>query len=252
MFEDALIVHSGAEANACYIAFDLKTGEERWRSVDDAAGYATPLLIEHDGAQQLVCWTPTHVRGLDPRSGELLWSVPFEVNYGTAIANPIFQEGLVLVSSYYEGSMAIRVGSDARDVDVQWHDRRNLRGLMSQPLYRDGHAYLLDKRHGVTCFEMATGRKLWDDDNRMTPKGRNPQATMVWINDADRAITLNSDGDLILLRLSPDGYSEQSRTNIIGRTWAHPAYAGNCVYARSDSELVCVCLGQLAGSADGG
>jgi len=41
------------------------------------------------------------------------------------------------------------------------------------------------------------------------------------------------------VRLNPQGYSEQSRTKIIGPTWAHPAYAGNCVYARSDTELVC-------------
>jgi formylglycine-generating enzyme required for sulfatase activity len=244
--EDLIIVHPGGEREACYIAFDRKTGEERWRSVADAAGYATPLLIEHAGAQQLVCWTPTNVRGLDPATGKLLWTVPFEVNYGTAISKPIFQEGLVLVSGYYEGSLAIRLGDNPGGAEIAWHERRNLRGLMAQPLYRDGHAYLLDKRHGLTCLEMATGKKIWDDDNRMTPKGRNPQATMVWLGDEDRAIALNSDGDLILMRLTPDGYSEQSRSNIIGRTWAHPAYAGNCVYARSDSEIVCFSLVEAA------
>lgn len=246
VYEDMLIVHVGGVPNACYVAFDLETGEERWRSIEDAAGYATPLLIEHAGAQQLVCWTPTNVRGLDPKSGEVLWTVPFEVNYGTSIANPIFQEGIVLVSGYYEGSLAVRLGATPADAEVAWHERRNLRGLMSQPLYRDGHAYLVDKRHGLTCFEMATGKKIWDDDNRMTPKGRNPQATMVWLNDEDRAIALNSDGDLILMRLNADGYHEQSRTNIIGRTWAHPAYAGNCIFARSDSEIVCVPLTDAA------
>ena len=52
-------------------------------------------------------------------------------------------------------------------------------------------------------------------------------------------------GDLILARLNPEGYHEQSRTNIIERRerapiWAHPAYAGSRAYARSDSELICV------------
>ena len=64
----------------------------------------------------------------------------------------------------------------------------------------------------------------------------------VWLNDEDRAIVLNSDGDLILVRLNPSGFVEETRTNIIGRTWAHPAYAGNCVYARSDTEIICVVL----------
>ena len=47
-------------------------------------------------------------------------------------------------------------------------------------------------------------------------------------------------GELILAQLSPAGYVELSRANIVGPTWDHPAYAGGCVYARSDSELVCV------------
>jgi formylglycine-generating enzyme required for sulfatase activity/outer membrane protein assembly factor BamB len=242
IFDDLLIVHPGAEPEGCYMAFDLTTGEERWRSLPDSAGYATPILIDHQGTRQLVGWTPNNVRGLDPRTGKLLWTIPFEVNYGTAIATPIFQEGLVLVSSYYDGSQAIRLGAGTQGAEVAWHDRRNLRALMAQPLYRDGYVYLIDKRHGLTCFEMATGRKLWDDDNRMTPKGRNPQATMAWLNDDDRAIVLNSDGDLILARFNPEGYFEDSRIDIIGRTWAHPGFAGNCVYARSDAEIVCVLL----------
>ncbi|MBP90353.1 MAG: hypothetical protein CMJ64_27215 [Planctomycetaceae bacterium] len=242
VYEDLLIVHLGGEPDACFIAFDRNTGEERWRTLPDPAGYATPILVEHSGKRQLVAWTPTNVRGLDPATGESFWTIPFEVNYGTSIASPIFQEGLVLVSSYYDGSQAIRLSADGKSAEVAWHDRRNLRGLMMQPLYRDGYAYLLDKRHGLTCFELATGKKVWDDDNRMTPKGRNPQATMVWLGDEDRAIVLNSDGDLILVRLNRKGYREESRTNIVGRTWAHPAYAGNCVYARSDTEIVCVLL----------
>jgi formylglycine-generating enzyme required for sulfatase activity len=242
VFEDLLIVHAGIENDGCYVAFDLTTGDERWRSLPDPAGYATPIVIDRSGTAELVGWTPNNVRGLNPQTGEMRWTIPFEVNFGTAIADPIFQEGLVLVSSYYEGTKAIRFGTGPQDAEVAWEDRRNLRGLMSQPLYREGHVYLLDKLHGLTCFELATGKKLWDDNNRMTPKGRNPQATLVWLNDADRAIVLNSDGDLILCRLNPQGPVEEARSNIIDRTWAHPGYAGNCVYARSDSKLVCVVL----------
>ncbi|MDA1213822.1 MAG: SUMF1/EgtB/PvdO family nonheme iron enzyme [Planctomycetota bacterium] len=242
IFDSLVIVHPGAEPEGCFIAFDRMTGDEVWRNFSDGAGYATPMMIEYENKPQMVAWTPTNIRGLEPTTGQLLWSVPFEVNYGTSIADPIYHEGLVLVSSYYEGSQAIRISNGTTEPDVVWHDERNLRGLMSQPLYRDGYAYLIDKRSGLTCFELATGTKIWDDDNRMTPKGRNPQATMVWLSDEDRAVVLNSDGDLILIRLNPMGYNEDSRTKIIETTWAHPAYSGNCVYARSDNEIVCVVL----------
>jgi len=78
--------------------------------------------------------------------------------------------------------------------------------------------------------------------NQMTPKSRNPQATIVWLNDKDRVIVLNSDGELILARFNLSGYHEESRTKIIGTTWAHLAYVGKRVYARSDEELVGVSL----------
>jgi outer membrane protein assembly factor BamB len=242
VFEGSLIIHAGGEPDACLLALDRQTGEVVWRNVPDAGGYATPIVVKDQGNTLLIAWTPANVRGLDPRTGKLLWSIPFVVTYGTAIATPVFQEGLVVVSSYYEGTKAIRLGSEPSAATIAWEDRRNLRGLMSQPLYRDGHGYLLDKREGLVCFALKTGKKVWDDGNRMTPKGRNPQATLVWAGDGDRALILNSDGDLILARLNPRGYQEQSRTNIIGATWAHPAYAGDRVYARSDSELVCVSL----------
>ena len=242
VYEDMLIVHAGGEPDACVIALNPQTGEKVWSSLPDSAGYATPILASSGGKTQLVCWTPNNVHGIDVRQGTPLWSVPFVVTNGTSIAMPIFQDGIVLVSSYYDGALAIRLGETATEVEPIWEDRRNLRGLMTQPLYRAGHSYLLDKRHGLTCFELASGKKIWDDDNRMTPKGRNPHATLVWLNDTDRAIILNSDGELILARLNPNGYHEQTRAKIIGETWAHPAYAGNRAYARNDKELVCVLL----------
>ncbi len=238
VFDHLLVVQAGAP-DGCLVALERRTGREVWRSLSDPPGYATPLLADIAGKQQLVCWTPSNVRGLEPGTGRVLWTVPFEVTYGSAIADPICRDGLVFVSSYYAGAKAIRPGPGG--AQVVWEDRRNLRGLMSVPLYRDGHVYLLDKRNGLTCFQLRTGKKRWDDGNRMTPKGRNPQATLVWAG-GERALVLNAEGDLILARLSPAGYEEASRTNIIGPTWAHPAYAGDCVYARNDRELVCVSL----------
>jgi outer membrane protein assembly factor BamB len=113
---------------------------------------------------------------------------------------------------------------------------------MSQPLYKDGLVYLLDKQYGITCFELATGKKLWDDKNTLTPRGRNPQASLVWLGNSDRILALNAEGELVLTKCDKSGLSELSRTKIIGPTWAHPAFSGQRVYARSDSKIVCVRL----------
>jgi hypothetical protein len=89
---------------------------------------------------------------------------------------------------------------------------------MSQPLCRKGHVYLLDKSNGPVCFELATGKIVWTGKHQLTPRGRNPQANMVWLGDTDRAIVLSASGELILIRLTTKGYVESSRTKIIGET----------------------------------
>lgn len=239
LYDDLLIVMPGGAQGTSVVALRPETGEMVWKSLSDEAGYATPIVYEHDGKPQMICWTPSHIRAVDPRDGNVCWSVPYEIQYGVSIATPIFQEGLVVVCAYWAGSKAITPVAAGGEAPLAWEENRYLRGLMSQPLYRDGLVYLLDKTYGLTCFELKTGKKLWDDDNKMTRRDRNPQASFVWLGDTDRTLILNADGELILARFTREGYREQSRAKIIGETWAHPAYAKNRVFARSDTELVC-------------
>lgn len=241
IFQNLVILHPGLPGG-CFVALDGAAGQEQWRAGDDPGGYATPILVRHRGRHLMIGWTPEHVVGVDPAIGTLLWKIPYKVTYGVSIATPIFvpETEMVLVCGYWEGSKAIQLGPRPEDARLAWEDNENLRGLMSQPLRRGKLAFLLDKSHGLTCFELATGAKLWDDRHQLTPRGRNPQASLVWLGDSEEILALNSEGELVHARLSADGYRELSRAKIIGPTWAHPALAGSVVVARSDEELVCV------------
>jgi len=181
---------------------------------------------------------------LDPKDGRELWKLPYKVTYGVSIADPIIQEGIVLVSGYWEGAKAVKLGTTPTEAELLWEENKKLRGLMSQPLYREGHVYLLDKQHGLVCFRLADGKILWTDDNRLTKRDRNPQASLVWIGDGSRALALNAEGELVQLRLTPAKYEELSRAPLVKPTWAHPAYVGEFVIARDDEQIVCVKLPQ--------
>lgn len=242
VWREQVIVHVGATPGGCYVALAAADGRELWRAGNDPAGYATPQIVARPAGEQLVGWTPEHIVGIDPARARVDWRIPYPVTYGVSIADPILSDETVFVAGYWEGSKAIRLGSRRDEATLVWEDKQSLRGLMSQPLVRDGLVYLLDKQYGLTCFELATGKKLWDDGNRLTPRGRNPQASLVWLGDEDQALALNAEGELVLLRLRRDGYQELGRTRIVGPTWAHPAYAGDRVYARDDERLVCVPL----------
>ena len=73
---------------------------------------------------------------------------------------------------------------------------------MAQPLYRDGTAYLMDRRTGINAFDFKTGKILWTANNHYEPKDRNPQATLVWVGNTEKVLLLNSLGELILVEFS--------------------------------------------------
>ncbi|MEX2561217.1 MAG: PQQ-binding-like beta-propeller repeat protein, partial [Pirellulales bacterium] len=82
--EGLVIVHVAAEPGGCLMAFDRNDGREVWRSSSDPAGYATPIIVDRAGGPQLVAWTPEHVLGLSPRTGQIEWSLPYKVTYGVS------------------------------------------------------------------------------------------------------------------------------------------------------------------------
>ena len=90
-------------------------------------------------------------------------------------------------------------------------------------------------------MELRTGKVKWEGQH-VTPRGQNPHASLTWAG--DRALILNARGELILARLSPESYREVSRAKVIDETWAAPAFADGCVFARNDKEIVCVPLGK--------
>ena len=152
IYRDTVIVFAGGLQSRCLLAFDRRSGKLKWSSLNDQAGYSWPVVVSRPGFDLLVCWTPSHIRGVNAANGEPLWATPYEVTYGVSIATPVVHQDTILVCGYWHGSKAIRLGATATDATLQWEENKFLRGLMSQPLCRDGHVYLLDKQYGLTCF----------------------------------------------------------------------------------------------------
>ena len=238
IWKDKVILHIAAQPKGCLLALDKKAGKEIWRTGDDPAGYCTPELIMHAGKPQLIQWGPEHIQSFNPDTGAENWKHPYKITYGVSIAQPLYADGILAVSGYWHGTKAFRLGDDVREAKLVWEQEKEICGLMSAPLHKNGRAYILDKSKGLTCFEIATGKVLWTDDNQLTPADRNPQFSMVWLDEArDLIALLNASGELVYAKLTTTGAEELGRHQVIGKTWAHPAFVGNRLYARSDTEL---------------
>lgn len=238
IWKDKVILHIAAQPGGSIVALDKLTGKEAWRAGDDPAGYCTPELITHAGRPQLIQWGPEHVQSFDPDTGAANWRHAYKITYGVSIAQPLYADGILAVSGYWHGTKAFRLGSQPRESELVWEQEKTICGLMSAPLHKNGRGYILDKSKGLTCFEIATGKVLWTDDNQLTPADRNPQFSMVWLDEArDLIALLNASGELVYARLTDKGAEELARHQVIGKTWAHPAFAGKQLFARSDTGL---------------
>lgn len=241
--KETVILHVGASPGGALLALDRRTGAEVWRAGGDPAGYCTPELIEHEGHSQLIAWGPENIQSFDPDTGKAFWTYPYKITYGVSIAQPHYSNGVLLVSGYWHGTKAFRLGKSPSEVSLLWEQEKEICGLMSAGLSKNGRVYLRDKNKGLVCFDIETGNIRWSDENKLSPGGRNPQFSMVWLDESrDLVALLNSDGELVYARLGEKGAEEVARHQVIGKTWAHPAFVGNRVIARSDTDLAAVDL----------
>lgn len=244
VFDDLVLVQAGGAPGPTVLALECKDGKERWRALQDEPGYSSAILLDVRGERQIGYWSAEQAVGLEPRSGRVLWRVPFKSTYRVAIISPVWRDGILLVSGFWEGSRAVKLDGSS-DPAVAWSGK-SLSCLMSTPLWRDGVLYALDKDSGLLGVEWKTGKVLWSDGHKVTAKERNPQASLVWAGGdleqasaSARAVILNARGELILASLSQAGYEEHGRVKVCGDTWSHPAFADNEVFVRAETEIAC-------------
>ena len=261
---DKLLVAVGGEGSGI-VAFDKRTGDEIWKSVTTAdIGYAPLAIYEHPSERQLIYWHTESIDSLDPENGEVLWSVkfPLEKNESqTSIATPRIYGNKLLICEYYKGTVLLELGSNPpsvkqlrRSYKTDPRNRSTLNTLMTTPFIKNGHAYSVandTKDNGIfRCVEIETGDVKWTKPDWMTKK---PVifSTAFIVEHEDKNFIFNDIGELMIVKLTPDGFNELERAPLIKPTgvtrgrdvvWCHPAFSNGRMYVRNDEEIICVDL----------
>ncbi len=258
VFEDLVIQIVAGSDGACVVGFDLETGKERWRALDELAGYSAPIMIRQGDQEVAVCWTGQSVTGLNPRTGETFWRFAMEPrNMPIGVATPIVSGKHLFVSSFYDGSMLMELDPSQPKAKKVWRrigqsekNTDSLHCMISTPLIKGEHIYGVDSYGELRCLDLLTGDRVWED---LTAVPRARWATIHTLRDGNREIMLNDQGELIFARLSPAGFQETSRAKLLsptlrqlprrnGVTWAHPAIANGMIFARNDQKLIAASL----------
>ena len=255
---DLLIVQIGAADGACIVALDAKTGAEKWRALDDRGSYSAPIIIDQAGRRVLVCWTGDQVVGLDPASGKTFWAYPFPPRKMVInVPTPVVHRNRLFLSAFYDGSLMLKLDQDEPRVEKIWRRRGaseretdGLHAMISTPYLQGDYIYGVDSYGQLRCLDARSGDRVWED---LTAVPGNRWANIHMVRNGRQIWMFNERGELIISRLSPEGFHEISRAKLIeptteqlssrgGVCWSHPAYAYKHVFARNDRELVCASL----------
>lgn len=252
---DKLVVHVSGSDNACVVAFDKKSGSEIWKNLDDRAGYSAPIIVEKNGVKVLVNWTEHSLSGLDPETGKIYWRFPWQTGSGMSIATPVLNDDYIFVSAFYSGSLLVKLGDNYKTAEKVWQregeSERNtdaLHCVMNTPVIIGDYIYGVDSYGELRCLELLTGDRVWEDQ---TAVKRDRWANIHFVQKDDEVWMFNEQGELLITKLSPKGFTEISRAKLIeptrkqhprGVTWTHPAFANKHVFIRNDNKLVCADL----------
>lgn len=227
------------------IAFEKNPKEPKilWRSKDltEGAAYTSIVPITLGGKRQYVLLTMEAISGIDPDSGNVLWTAAYPGKVAICSDPVCWNENenvcyLMAASGYGVGGFGYKVAFENGKYTVEqiWEQKR-LESHHGGIVQLGGHFYLLTQRE-LTCVDPKTGNALWS--NRSVGKGS--------IFAVDGKLIVRSEGPagtLALVEASPSAYKEISRFEQPDRSnknsWTYPIVYDGKMYIRDQNVLLC-------------
>jgi outer membrane protein assembly factor BamB len=249
---DNLITLAGGDGSHT-VCLNKKTGKEVWRfGTAPEQGYSPPSIITAGGVRQLILPNPTAINSVDPATGKLYWTLPYDASNGSVIMVPIQVGKYLFVAGYSDKNLLIELDATSPKAKEVWRNvaKKALSPVNVQPMAIGDVVYGMDQSGEMIAFKIDTGERLWETSK---PIGRRPlgSGTAFLVRSGDLFYLFNELGELVVAKMNPQGYEEISREKIIEQTnnafgrevvWCPPAFANGCIYVRNDEKLICVPL----------
>ncbi len=231
---DKVILQAGGAKGRSVVAYDKLTGKVIWRVLDDPATYSTPMLVSLAGQEQLLVVIGHRAVGLQVQDGALLWETPWIIKQNNRNnAQPVLlaTNRFLLSGGYGTGCEAVEISrTSAGFAATPLWQNIFLKNKFTSSVFWQGFVYGLDE-DVLVCLDAQTGERKWKD-------GRYGYG-QVLVADG-YLIVLGGDGQLVLVKASPDRYEELGHFQAIeGKTWNHAAMTGGKILVRNAVQMAC-------------
>jgi len=228
------IAHLGSQGNGAIMAYDLDTGNEKWKWAVEGPEYASPVLLTVGGTKQIVTLTEKNIVGVGADDGKLLWQLPFAPQ-GRAYnaATPIVEGQMVIYTGAGRGTKAVKIEkqTDGFTAKELWSNP-DLAPQFNTPVLKGGLLFGLSNRGNLFCINAKTGQSAWTDT------AQHGRGFAAMVSAGSCLLALPNTSELIVFKPEGKQYSEIARYKVSDTpTYAHPIISGNRVYVK-DQESV--------------
>lgn len=243
LVKNLVILHCGPGTKSFVAAFDLATGEQRWRidppsAQNKTAGefrgcWSTPILVEEGGKTQLVLNLPERLMGLDPETGKEVWSCG---GLGALqYASPLVGDKVIVAMSGYNGP-AIGVARGGQgDVTTShrlWLKTEKNPQRVGSGVMVDNHIYILQDSGQCWCIDAATGEMKWEQRLGGT------WCSMVAV--AGRIYVSDTTGRTWVIEPSPAACKTLAENKLNETTRSSLAVSDGQIFCRTYKHLYCI------------
>jgi outer membrane protein assembly factor BamB len=234
-------------------AFDKQTGDMAWKVARNFStptecdhGYATPLVIQHQGKESILVWGAEHLTIHNATDGQVTWSCgnfnPDASQLWPAIATPVIAGDMVVVA-YGRNDRGIPRLHGVRltgsgDVTATNHvwKRDDVGTFVPTPAVYKGRVILVRDRGEVACIDPATGKTIWEGE---FPKNRASFYASPLVA-GDKLYAPREDGTVFVASVANDKFDLLSENDMAESVIGSPVPALNCILIRGERHLFCV------------
>ena len=228
-------------ASGKLIAYQVATGSPRWKGPARGGSYSSPQLSTIDGVPQVVLLSYSGATSVAPADGTVLWQHDWP---GSTIVQPGVAGDNFLISNgggmggYATRRIAVVHGPTGWSAEERWTSN-TLKPDFNDFVVHKGHAFGFDGSL-LACVSVEDGKRVWKG-------GRYGKGQLVLLPDQDLLLVLSEEGELALVKATPDEFKELARFQAIdGKTWNHPALVGDVLLVRNGQEMAAFRLPRAA------
>jgi outer membrane protein assembly factor BamB len=228
------VAHLGGDANSAVVAYDLKSGEQKWQWTGDGPAYDSPVLLTSAGAKLIVLQTDKKIVAIDAANGKLAWQTDFAPK-GMAhnTATPIVDDQTLIYTGAGRGTVAVKLEKtgDTWIAKELWSNP-DLAPQFASPVLKSGLLYGLSGRGQFYCINAQTGKTAWVE----TEGGRGGFGSIVDAGPVLMALTPKS--QLIIFQPTDKEYSQVASLKVADNpTYGYPVVAGQRIFVEDQDSV---------------